>query len=305
MNISRRKYIKNLTVLPLLGINEITLPIVQRNKSAKDNIRIPKLSLNLYSFNDQFRSGVISLDEVIDYCANEGYAAIDPTGYYFKGYPEVPADTYLYDFKWKVFDRGLEISGTGIRNNFSVPEKEQRRKDIELIRQWTAAASKMGIPLIRIFAGSEIKDPEEKKRAWEWMLDDFKTCEQIGREHGVIIALQNHGEFIKTADEIIRIMEEINSPWFGLHLDIANFNEKNVYKEIERVIPYAVNWQVKEFVMIDGKQVDPDYVRIMNIIKAHGYPGYLPLETLGPGDPKRKLRILKTKVSRALDYVYS
>lgn len=305
MKISRRKSIKSLAFLPLLGLNAREEINVQHENIPDAKIRVPKISLNLYSFNEQLQSGNMSLDEVIDYCALEGYAAIDPTAYYFPGYPDVPSDRFLYDFKWKVFDRGLEISGTGIRNNFSVPDKSKRNDDIQLIKKWTVAASKMGIPVIRIFAGSEVKDPQEKKKTLDWMMEDFKKCEQIGKDHGVIIALQNHGEFIKNSDEVIRIMEEIGSPWFGLHLDIANFGEKNVYKEIERVIEYAVNWQVKEFVMVDGEQVPPDYVEIMKIIRAHGYPGYLPLETLGPGDPKKKLDILKTRFTRALKHVYS
>jgi sugar phosphate isomerase/epimerase len=127
----------------------------------------------------------------------------------------------------------------------------------------------------------------------------------LGAEYGVIIALQNHDEFIKTAGEIIEIIETVNSPWFKLHLDIGSFTMHNVYDEIEKVIPYAVNWQVKELVTIDNMKVEPDYERILRMVRAQGYVGYFPLETLGPGDPKEKLKVLKEKVVRAIDRVYS
>jgi hypothetical protein len=62
---------------------------------------------------------------------------------------------------------------------------------------------------------------------------------------------------------------------------------------------------VKEFVSIDGRQVEPDYERILRMVREQGYVGYFPLETLGPGDPMDKLRILKEKVLNAMDRVYS
>jgi hypothetical protein len=41
------------------------------------------------------------------------------------------------------------------------------------------------------------------------------------------------------------------------------------------------------------------------MVKEKGYVGYLPLETLGPGDPKKKLDLLRQKVITAMDRVYS
>jgi sugar phosphate isomerase/epimerase len=137
------------------------------------------------------------------------------------------------------------------------------------------------------------------------MMEDFRKCADLGARYGVIIALQNHDEYIKTADEVIQIIEAVNSPWFKLHLDIGSFSQKNVYEEISKVIPYAVNWQVKELVTQDGQKVEPDFVRILTMVREQGYVGYLPLETLGPGDPKEKLNVLKKKVMKAMDQVYS
>ncbi len=304
MTYSRRKSLKYIAAFPF--ITQGVLASKSRTKIHKPfkPVRKPKISLNLFSFNQGLQEGTIQLNEVIQFCAEQGYMAIDPTAYYFPGYPEVPDDRYLFDFKRIVFENSLEISGSGIRNNFSDPDRIRRQQDIQLIENWLVASQKMGIPVLRVFAGSAIADSEDKKKALVWMMDDFKRCADLGGKYGVIIALQNHNEFIKTADEIIEIIEMVNSPWFKLHLDIGSFTVKNVYEEIEKVIPYAVNWQVKELVTLDGKKVEPDYERILRMIKAKGYDGYLPLETLGPGDPKEKLLVLKKKVMKALDRVY-
>jgi len=57
-------------------------------KATSAGIRAPstyklKLSCNLYSFNAPLRSGEMSLEDVISFCADLGFDAVDPTGYYF------------------------------------------------------------------------------------------------------------------------------------------------------------------------------------------------------------------------------
>jgi hypothetical protein len=49
-----------------------------------------KFGLNAYSFNEPLRAGEMTLDDVIDYCAQLGLVGLDATAHYFPGYPEVP-----------------------------------------------------------------------------------------------------------------------------------------------------------------------------------------------------------------------
>jgi hypothetical protein len=71
------------------------------------------------------------------------------------------------------------------------------------------------------------------------------------------------------------------------------------YAEIERNIKRAVTWQIKENVWIGGEAVPTDLERLAGIIKRSGYRGYLPLETLGPGDPYAKVPALLDEARRA------
>ena len=132
------------------------------------------------------------------------------------------------------------------------------------------------------------------------MWKDIQTCVEYGKQHGVIIGLQNHNDFIQTADQIISMVESINSPWFGIILDIGSYRINEPFGEIEKSIKHAVNWQVKEKMFINGTEVDTDLEKLVNIIKASGYRGYLPIETLGDGDPKTKVKALFEKMQKAL-----
>ena len=52
--------------------------------------------------------------------------------------------------------------------------------------------------------------------------------------------------FIQTAAETIRIIDSVNSDWFGSILDIGSLRVGDTYSEIEKLVPYAVSWQLKE-----------------------------------------------------------
>lgn len=259
-----------------------------------------KLSLNAYSFNKQLLAGTMTLDEMLEFCAELGLMAVDITGYYFKGYPAVPADEVIFDVKRKAFRLGLEICGTGVRNDFTHADPAKRKENVQLVKRWIEVAQKLGGQTLRIFSGTQKPEGYSRKQIQDWMLDDIRECVEYGGAHGIVVALQNHDDFIKTAAETIEIMEAIQSPWFGLMLDIGSFRTADPYQEIAETIRYAVTWQIKEKVFVKGKEVDVDASKLVDLIRHSDFRGYLPLETLGEGDPKQKITELYKKFSAAL-----
>src|SRR4051812_29284842 len=77
-----------------------------------------KLALNAYSFDKPLREGSMTLEDVIVFCAQHRVDTLDATGYYFPGYPKVPPEDYIYKLKRIAFLNGVQISGTGVRNDF-------------------------------------------------------------------------------------------------------------------------------------------------------------------------------------------
>lgn len=259
-----------------------------------------KASLNAYSFNSPLSNGNMTISDLLDFCAATGFAGIDITGYYFKGYPQVPSDEYLFQIKRKAFRLGLEISGTGVRNDFTLADKTKREQEVVLVKKWIEVAAKIGAPVIRIFAGNQKNEGITNEQVTEWMLKDIQTCVDYGKQHGVIIGLQNHNDFIQTADQVIKIIETINSEWFGLILDTGSYRVLDPYEEIAKSIKYAVNWQIKENIFIKGVEKETDLDKLIGLIKSSGYKGYLPIETLGQGDTKAKVIIMLAKLQKAL-----
>lgn len=292
----RRSFIKTSSAA-LVGAGSLGRP--------KEEIRIlstycPTLSLNAYSFNEELLDGSMSLEQLFHFAAETGFPAVDLTAYYIPGYPAAPSDELLYEIKRKAFRKGISFSGTGVRNDFTVKDPEKLAAEIEHVKTWIMAASKLGAPNIRVFDGKAQDAGKGVGPIHKQVVDAFRECALFGSRYGVNVAFQNHHDFLVKTDDIIDILKRVDSDWFGLMLDTGSVSGSDPYNEIEKLIPYAVSWQVKEKVRVGDESVSADIPRLMSLIHKGGYQGFLPLETLGEGDPKEKVQSLFGKVSKYL-----
>jgi len=292
----RRSFIKTSSAA-LVGAGSLGRP--------KEEIRIlntycPTLSLNAYSFNDALLDGSMSLEQLFLFAAETGFAAVDLTAYYIPGYPAAPSDELLYEIKRKAFRKGISFSGTGVRNDFTLKDPEKLAAEIELVKTWIIAASKLGAPNIRVFDGKaknggKVADPIRKQ-----VMDAFRECALFGSRYGVNVAFQNHLDYLVETRDIIDMLKRVDADWFGLMLDTGSVVGEDPYREIEKLMPYAVSWQLKEKIRMGEESIAVDIPRLMSLIHKGGYQGFLPLETLGEGDPKEKVRALFQKVTKYL-----
>ncbi len=302
-NVTRRRFLAHSALLPL-GLATAANVLCSSHASAaqppvKKRPGGPrlKLGLNAYCFDPLLRENLkdpqkgMSLFDVLTFCAEQNVDAIDPTGYYFPGYPEVPRDKFLNDFKRRAFELGLEISGTGIKNNFADPNPSVRAADVDRAKQWIEAAARLGAPVLRVFAGPVPPQPHTWDDAAKWMADALHQCVVHGEKYGVIVGLQNHGDMLRSADECLKMLAMVKSRWIGLILDTGNFLTPDPYDDIARVISVTVNWQIKELLQ-SNKGPKTDLPKLVRIIRAGSYRGYIPIETLThkdvPYDPRAR-----------------
>jgi sugar phosphate isomerase/epimerase len=304
LSMKRRNFLNAVIALPAVstagkGFRHL---IDGPSERAENNNRL-KISLNAYSFNKPLLDGRMDLNQLLEFCAEQGFFAVDIPGYYFKGYPEVPVDEYIYEVKRYAFLKGIDISGTGVRNDFTYTEEAKRKEGILLVKNWIDVAAKLGAPVIRIFAGNQGLEGHSWEQAAEWIVRDILECVECGKNQGVIVAIQNHDDFIKTANQALRILEMVNSAWFGLILDTGSYRQGDPYDEVAKTADYAVNWQIKEEVYFNQNSEKVDLIRLFKIIKASDYRGYLPLETLGEGDPFVKVSSFMKRAKEALEII--
>ncbi|MGB8704245.1 MAG: family 16 glycoside hydrolase [Gillisia sp.] len=270
-----------------IKIQDLSENTAALNKSKQDltkkrtNSRV-KTSLNAYSFSRRLNHTDWDLFDMIDYAAEHGFDAVDLTGYFFPGFPDVPSDEYIYKIKRHAYKMGVEIGGTGVRNDFAIGDAKEREKDIQIVKNWVDVAEKLGAPVVRVFAGPKLKGYENsREEIYKYMAEALKECADYGAKHGVLIGVQNHGGFLKTADQTIKLLKMVDSDWIGADVDTGYFITDDPYEEIEKIMPYAVNFQVKESPFGVLSRIRIDMPRLLRIIDNSGYRGYLPIETLG------------------------
>ena len=114
----------------------------------------------------------------------------------------------------------------------------------------------------------------------------FAICDYAGK-HGVFLALENHGGLTATVDGMLKLIRDVKSPWFGVNLDSGNFHGEDLYGDLAKIAPYALNCQIKVVVSgPDRKKTPSDFPRLAKILTAAGYRGYIVLEYEEDEDPR-------------------
>ncbi|MBC3757441.1 sugar phosphate isomerase/epimerase [Hyunsoonleella sp. SJ7] len=285
MEKSRRKFLQNMALAPIvLGTGKLLGFQTEYQPQIKNRVQY---SINAYSFNAKLRSGEMTFFDMMEFAADIGLDAVDLTGYYFSSYPKSPSNQELFALKRKALELGLDIAWTGVRNNFVTPDKVSRNSDKILIKEWLEVSSKLGAPIMRIFTGRNKSSDFTKDQIKEWLVEEFKACAEFGAEYGVIAGLQNHDEFLFSSEEVIDILERVNSDWFGLVLDCGSLPSDDPYAEIKKLAPYANYYFVKEHVKAkDSTKMPADIKKIATIIKEQNFRGYVSFESLKEGDTK-------------------
>lgn len=210
----------------------------------------------------------------IDYCAEQGLEGAELTSYYL---PDPPPKPLLHQLKRRAHLQGVEISGGAIGNNFAHADADHFAQQWSYTRRWLEAYAQLGAPVIRVFAG---RPPAEQNPAEceQLVIDRLgQACELAGK-YGILLGIENH-DFTTDIDRLERILKAVDSPWFGANLDTGNIsNEVDPYAALERIAPYAVNVQVKTLIPVDGQATAVNYDRVISILLAKKYLGYVVLE---------------------------
>jgi sugar phosphate isomerase/epimerase len=311
-NPNRRDFLNSGALLPLMAATGTGLASLQL-QAAEPIKRVGgaklKISLNAYSFskllNDNLkgRGKGMTLFDLLDFCAEHNFDAIDPTGYFFPGYPTPPSDDYINNFKRRAFQLSLDISGTGVRNDFATPDEAIRSEGVRHAKEWVEVAAKLGAPVLRVFAGP-VPEGEEWETVAKRMAKNLREVADHGKKFGVLVGVQNHGDMLKTAAETIQIVDMVNSDWFGVIVDTGYFLTPDPYVDIDKVMPFAVNLQIKESPFGKESNVRTDLPKLVKIIRDNEYRGYLPIETLSlpnrPYDPKQLVPKFLAELRQAL-----
>jgi len=273
----------------------MTLPVQAADPLKRNGKPHMKLSLAAYSFSrvlpqrwtpDQLADAKFTLEQFIDFCAEQNLDGCELTAYYF---PKEITNDYLMSLKERTFRLGLDVSGTAIGNDFCLPEGDARQKNLQMCRDWIDHSAILGAPAIRIFAG-QVPKGDKEEAAIERCIDGINQSLEYAATKGVCLALENHGGITATPEQMLKIIAGVKpSPWFGVNFDGGNFRTDDPYRDLAKIAPYAINAQIKVEVAPNGKTELADLPRVVKILKEANYRGFLVLEYEAKEDPLKAI----------------
>lgn len=293
---TRREFLRDAALLAVgaAALSGDSQPARARGSIVRKEQPRMRLSCAAYSYR-RFLAGPeknMDLDGFIEACAAADFDGVELTGYYF---PEPITDEYLHHIRRECYLLGLDISGTGHRNDFCLPPGAERDREIASVKAWIDYAAIMGAPFCRVFAGGVPKGASYEQTL-AWCIECIEAVSEYGGNRGVMVGLETHGGITSTAEQTLRIVEGVKDDWFGLNLDIANYHTEDPYAEAAKVARYAITVHLKTEVSPAGKPKQPmDFKRVIEILRAVNYRGYLTIEHEAAEDPREAVpRCAKT-----------
>jgi sugar phosphate isomerase/epimerase len=244
-----------------------------------------------YSYRDALKAGQITLSDFLHKCVEMNLDGVELTAYYF-------ADTSketLHAVKREAYRLGLDVCGTAVGNAFTSPDETERRKNVQMVKEWIEHSVTLGAPGIRVFAGPLTNGVSEDD-AFRWTVECLKECADYGGQHGIMVALENHGGITSTAAQTLRLIETVNHDWLGVNLDLGNYHT-NPYEEIAQTVPFAVTAHAK----ISGYTTSHlDYYKVIETLNRAAYRGYLNIEYEDQEDPETAVPRIVGELHQAL-----
>jgi sugar phosphate isomerase/epimerase len=262
-----------LTALPAAAIEPIS----------RINPRIKGVSLSAYSMRSEMQwmkgkkqKGSLGMMGFLDYCAEVGVAGAELTAYFF---PEPLQRSYINQVKRHAHVLGLDITGGAIGNNFSfTPGTPQADAQAAYTKTWIDHYANLGAPVIRVFAGRSGPRGATDEQILSNIHANLNEALKHADSRGVILAMENH-DSMTNMDRLLGVVKTVDSKWFGVTWDTGNLDKvADPYAELARIAPYALNAQIKVKIPVNGKKEEADLAKLVDILKAAKFSGYLVLE---------------------------
>ena len=212
-----------------------------------------------------------------------GIGAIEFVNSFFKDKAKDMA--YLKDLNQRAKDHGvvhhlIMIDGEGALGD---PDEAKRTQAVENHYRWIDAAKFLGCRMIRVNAQSRGTAEEQMKLA----ADGLRRLTEYGAKAKIAVVVENHGGLSSNGQWLAGVMKQVNHPNCGTLPDFGNFRiskdeQYDRYKGVTELMPFAKAVSAKTHDFDEaGNETEIDYPKMMKIVAAAGYKGWVGIEYEG------------------------
>jgi sugar phosphate isomerase/epimerase len=153
-------------------------------------------------------------------------------------------------------------------------------------------AQAIGADVMRVVGSSLVFRNQPHEPQLERLTRMFSQAVKVAEEYGVRMAVENHIDF--TADEMLRLLTAVNSPYLGINFDTGNFVRllDDPVKGMEKLAKYVYATHIKDLKPQKGVSPDEwyffsstpvgdgivDNLRLARLLGQAGYKGFLAVE---------------------------
>jgi len=219
-------------------------------------------------------------------------------------------DEYLKDLKKRADDQGVTsvLIMCDREGDLGDADEKKRQTAVDNHVRWIEWAKHLGCHSIRVNAKSTGTYDEQMERA----ADGLRKLSVIGDTHGINVIVENHGGLSSNGEWLAATIKKADHKRCGTLPDFGNFNlgdgkEYDRYKGVQELMPFAKGVSAKSHDFDDkGDETHTDYRKMMKIVLAAGYGGYVGVEYEGSkiGEPegikatKKLLEVVRAEMGR-------
>ena len=244
------------------------------------------ISLAEWSFHRALQADALDhLDFPVVAREDYGIGAVEYVNSFFKDKARDAA--YLRELRTRCEDHGVRsllimCDGEGAIGD---PDPAARTRAVENHHRWVEAAAALGCHSIRVNAQSG-GTPEEQR---DLAADGLRRLSEYGDTHGINVIVENHGGLSSNGAWLASVMRAVGHPRCGTLPDFGNFQVSDDemydrYQGVAELMPFAKAVSAKSHDFDEqGNERHTDYRRMLRIVLAAGYHGYLGIEYEGDG----------------------
>ncbi|MSR60736.1 MAG: sugar phosphate isomerase/epimerase [Planctomycetaceae bacterium] len=279
--IDRREFLKHST---LVAAACSVVGLVGTTLGADEKKPLFQISLAEWSLNKSLFGGKLdNLDFAKTAKADYGIEAVEYVNQFFKD--KAKDQKYLAELKKRAADVGVKtllimIDGEG---HLGDADLKKRSQAVENHHQWVDAAKFLGCHSIRVNAASSGSYDDQVYRA----ADGLRALTEYGDQHGMNVIVENHGGLSSNGEWLSTVIKKVDHKRCGTLPDFGNFNlgdgkEYDRYKGVTELMPFAKAVSAKSHDFNEqGEEIHTDYLKMMKIVVAAGYRGWVGIEYEG------------------------
>jgi sugar phosphate isomerase/epimerase len=227
-----------------------------------------------------------SIETVIAKAVEYGYDGIE-----WRGGPQGHVQPNMFSeqrrlLPQKCSDAGLESLAVTAYTSFVSDSTDERRANVDELRQYADLAAELGAKFVRTFLGELPEGAKINSLMYEKVSDCLRLAADHARSVGVTIAIEPHDDFVRSMT-IVPILSQVPHPALRVIWDIANafaagedpgdgfvlLKDRLAYVQVKDGKRFGYNWQLNSF---GEGNVPLDLA--FELLMAHKYQGAFSVE---------------------------